>query len=337
MSRDHRQLDERVLTGQRVQVRPADADRLGAHPELARARRDVGHRGELDRPLLRDDDRPHGPIILLARGEVYSGRGAGALLHRPGARRSPGRTTTRSTRSSRSCRPSWPARGHRVLVLAPSRSPELVRESRRLIRSAREAPEELFAADGEVRVLGVGEVLPFNRRGQRAVAAGRRRRTIEEALALAPLDFVHVHEPFAPEHRRRSRCATRARSTSAPSTRRPSGCSRPRSRAASSSCSSAASTPAPPSFEATRELMERYFPAEYRVLRPGADADRARASATATAACGSRSARRRSAPRCGCSCARCGGCRTTSTGRRRCSRPPARRRPARCAAASATA
>ena len=45
--------------------------------------------------------------------------------------------------------------------------------------------------------------------------------------------------------RPRSRCGTRGRSTSARSTRRPSGCSRPRWRAGSSSCSSAASTPVP--------------------------------------------------------------------------------------------
>ena len=40
-------------------------------------------------------------------------------------------------------------RGHRTVVLAPSRSPELVRESRRLIRAG-----ELFEPDGGVRVLG---------------------------------------------------------------------------------------------------------------------------------------------------------------------------------------
>jgi hypothetical protein len=40
------------------------------------------------------------------------------------------------------------ARGHKVLLLAPSRSPELVRESRRLIRAAREHPEELFDPEG---------------------------------------------------------------------------------------------------------------------------------------------------------------------------------------------
>ena len=47
-------------------------------------------------------------------------------------------------------------RGHRVLLLAPSRSSEFVRESRKLIRAARENPQELFDPDGGVRTLGVG-------------------------------------------------------------------------------------------------------------------------------------------------------------------------------------
>ena len=91
-------------------------------------------------------------------------------------------------------------RGHRMVVLAPSRSPELVRESRRLIRAAREAPEELFHPDGGVRVLGVGELLPISqgRRGTMPAPPLDIARTIEEALTAARLDFVHVHEPFAP-------------------------------------------------------------------------------------------------------------------------------------------
>src|SRR5262245_9458074 len=61
------------------------------------------------------------------------------------------------------------SRGHRMLVLAPSRSPELVRESRRLLRDARGPdPGRLFAPEGEVRVLGVGELLPIGPR-RRAV------------------------------------------------------------------------------------------------------------------------------------------------------------------------
>lgn len=93
-------------------------------------------------------------------------------------------------------------RGHRVLVLAPSRSQELVRASRRALRAARGAPQALLDGSdgGTPRVFAVGEVLEYT-------GVGRRRppalpidvaRTVEELLALVELDFVHVHEPFAP-------------------------------------------------------------------------------------------------------------------------------------------
>ncbi len=93
-------------------------------------------------------------------------------------------------------------RGHRVLVLAPSRSQERVRASRKELRAARAHPQQLLADSdrGTPRVIAVGEVLD--------VAAGARRRpsalpidvarTVEELLATVELDFVHVHEPFAP-------------------------------------------------------------------------------------------------------------------------------------------
>jgi predicted metal-dependent phosphoesterase TrpH len=93
-------------------------------------------------------------------------------------------------------------RGHRVLVLAPSHSQERVRESRKALRAARANPQSLLDASdgGTPRVIAVGEVLD--------VPAGARRRapslsidvarTIEELLGTVELDFVHVHEPFAP-------------------------------------------------------------------------------------------------------------------------------------------
>jgi predicted metal-dependent phosphoesterase TrpH len=93
-------------------------------------------------------------------------------------------------------------RGHRVLVLAPSHSQERVRESRKALRAARSAPQSLLEGTdgGAPRVIAVGEVLD--------VSAGARRRapslsidvarTIEELLSTVELDFVHVHEPFAP-------------------------------------------------------------------------------------------------------------------------------------------
>jgi glycosyltransferase involved in cell wall biosynthesis len=160
-------------------------------------------------------------------------------------------------------------RGHRMLVLAPSRSRELVRESRRLIRSARENPEALFDPDGGVRVLGVGELLPLQRRGGLPAPPVDVARTIEEVLGLAPLDFVHVHEPFAPSASsvalRHSR-ALNVGSFHAPTERVLSTqvarrfvelfFGRLDARTAS--------------FRATQELMERFFPARYRPLRPGA-------------------------------------------------------------------
>jgi predicted metal-dependent phosphoesterase TrpH len=99
-------------------------------------------------------------------------------------------------------------RGHRVLVLAPSRSQERVRASRKALRAARAGVEGasslLDGTDGGTpRVIAVGEVLDF--RGSAGDASRRPSalpidvaRTVEELLSTVELDFVHVHEPFAP-------------------------------------------------------------------------------------------------------------------------------------------
>ena len=159
-------------------------------------------------------------------------------------------------------------RGHRVLVLAPTRSPQLVRDSRKLIRSARERPEALFDPEGGVRVLGVGELLPLQRRGGAPSPPVDISRTIEEVLALAPLDFLHVHEPFAPSASsvalRHSR-ALNVGSFHAPTERVLSTqvarrfvelfFGRLDARTAS--------------FRATRDVMEHFFPASYRLLQAG--------------------------------------------------------------------
>ena len=52
-------------------------------------------------------------------------------------------------------------RGHRVLVLAPSRSQERVRASRKALRAARGQPQSLLDGTdrGSPRVIAVGEVL----------------------------------------------------------------------------------------------------------------------------------------------------------------------------------
>jgi len=123
-------------------------------------------------------------------------------------------------------------------------------------------------AEGEPLVLGVGEVLPF--------APGKQRssslpidvaRTIEEALELLPLDVVHVHEPFAPSAAsvalRTSRALT-VGSFHQPTERVLSTqLGRPLAQRLFSRLDARTA-----SYQATRELMDRYFPAEYRVVLP---------------------------------------------------------------------
>jgi len=101
-------------------------------------------------------------------------------------------------------------RGHRVLVLAPSRSQERVRASRRALRAARAHPAGLLdgtdgGGAGGYRVIAVGEALDVPGWSGSEQSPRRRTpalgidvaRTIEELLSSVPLDVVHVHEPFA--------------------------------------------------------------------------------------------------------------------------------------------
>ena len=117
-------------------------------------------------------------------------------------------------------------RGHRVLILAPSRSPAAVRASRRELRDARRAgergggdtrdaggPGRAGAASlrslledtdaGQPRVIAIGEVLDVPlpaREARRGRVVGTVpvdvTRTLEELLGRTPLDFVHVHDPL---------------------------------------------------------------------------------------------------------------------------------------------
>src|SRR3954462_9151000 len=52
-------------------------------------------------------------------------------------------------------------RGHRVVVIAPSDSRVLIRDSRKLVRALREDPDAVFAADGCAQVVAVGQSIPF--------------------------------------------------------------------------------------------------------------------------------------------------------------------------------
>ena len=164
------------------------------------------------------------------------------------------------------------ARGHRVVVLAPSDSRSLVRESRERIARLVDDPEAIFADEGCASVVAVAQSLPFppNRRAKGRSLPAEVSRRIEYLLGRAPLDFVHVHEPFAPSAAsaalRHSRAlnvgsfhATGEHVLSTQVARRVVELffGRLDGRTAS--------------FRSTAEAVARYFPGDYRVIPPGAD------------------------------------------------------------------
>jgi glycosyltransferase involved in cell wall biosynthesis len=162
------------------------------------------------------------------------------------------------------------ARGHRVLIVAPSRAQDAVRETRQALRAD---PASLLPEPGAPpRVLVVGDVLPdLPGTGRRVPALPVDiSRTIEDLLTAVPLDICHVHEPFAPSTSSAALRHSRALNVGtfhAPTERLLSTqvarkvvqlvFGRLDARTAS--------------FATTCELMQRYFPAQYRVLLPGVD------------------------------------------------------------------
>src|SRR5919107_4901168 len=161
------------------------------------------------------------------------------------------------------------SRGHRVVVIAPSDSRELIREGRAKVRELRSDPDALWAEPGCATVVAVGQSLPFRRGGKVSLPLDVSK-TLEELLDRAELDFLHVHEPFAPSAAsaalRHSRAlnvgtfhSTTERFISTQVARKVVELlfGRLDGRTAS--------------FAATRDLVERYFPGDYTVVRPGAD------------------------------------------------------------------
>jgi len=163
-------------------------------------------------------------------------------------------------------------RGHRVLIVAPSDSRRAIRESRRLIREAQEDPRALWRGESP-RVLAIGQSIPL--------PSGPRRRpaplpvdvsgALERLLGSVPLDVVHVHEPFAPStgsaalrHSTSLNVATfhepveRVLSTQVARMLVEVFFGRIDARTASN--------------EATGDLLQRFFPGQYEMIRPGADA-----------------------------------------------------------------
>ncbi len=160
-------------------------------------------------------------------------------------------------------------RGHRVVVVAPSDSRELVRDGRAKVRALRSDPEAAFDEAGCTGLLAVGQSLPFRRAGAVSLPLDVSR-TLEELLEWSEFDFVHVHEPFAPSASSAALRHSRALNVGSfhSTTERfvSTQVARPIVELLFGRLDGRTA-----SFAATRELVNRYFPGEYRVIQPGAD------------------------------------------------------------------
>jgi predicted metal-dependent phosphoesterase TrpH/glycosyltransferase involved in cell wall biosynthesis len=175
------------------------------------------------------------------------------------------------------------ARGHQVLLAAPSESRTDVRRSRAAIEAARGRPAVLFdgswkgqRAGGDdgpaVVAVGSGLAMPRGPRPRAAPVPLDVSRTLERLLSTVEFDVVHVHDPFAPSTT--STALRHSRSLNVATFHEPTErilstqVARPlveiffgRLDTRTASCGT------------TRELMERFFPGTYEPLEAGADAD----------------------------------------------------------------
>ena len=164
-------------------------------------------------------------------------------------------------------------RGHRVLVLAASGSRAQVREARRLIRSAARDPESVFEP-GAVRVLAPMQTLVAPaRRGGRVSLPLDASRAIDRLLDVAPLDVVHVHEPFAPSAAAAALRHSRALNVGSFHS--------PTERVLSTQVARrfielffGRLDARLATFDVTRGLISSFFPGDYAVVRPGVDLER---------------------------------------------------------------
>ena len=169
-------------------------------------------------------------------------------------------------------------RGHRVLVAAPSESRVAVRESRKLIRQARERPASAFGSawkhtrlsgDGPpVLAIGSGLPLPLGPGPRAAPVPIDVSRTLETLLTAVELDVVHVHDPFMPSAA--STALRHSRSLNVGTFHEPS----------ERALSTQVARPLVEIFfgrldarnvtsRATEALMDRFFPGRWELLEPG--------------------------------------------------------------------
>jgi predicted metal-dependent phosphoesterase TrpH/glycosyltransferase involved in cell wall biosynthesis len=164
-------------------------------------------------------------------------------------------------------------RGHRLLVLAASGSRAQVREARRVIRSAARDPDSVFDS-GAVRVLApMQTIVTPARRGGRVSLPLDASRAIDRLLDAAPLDFVHVHEPFAPSASAAALRHSRALNVGSFHS--------PTERVLSTQVARRFTElffgrldARMATFDVTRGLISSFFPGDYAVVRPGVDLER---------------------------------------------------------------
>ena len=149
--------------------------------------------------------------------------------------------------------------------LAPSHSPELVRESRRLIRAGARKPERAVRPRRRRARARRRRAAAVRRRRGGPRPSGRRRAHDRGAAGDAPLDFVHVHEPWAPSAASVALRHSRALNVAT--------FHRPTERVLSTQVARrfvetffGRIDARPASFQATRELMDRFFPGHYQVV-----------------------------------------------------------------------
>ena len=150
--------------------------------------------------------------------------------------------------------------------------PTAIRESRRLIREAGDEPGRRLAGRDPARDRDRAEH-PAAERSATAAGAAAASTSAERSSACSARSRSTWFTSMSRSRRApgRRRCGTRCRSTWRPSMSRSSGCSPPRWPGCWSRSSSGGSTSALASNEATGELLQRFFPGQYELVRPGAD------------------------------------------------------------------
>ncbi len=161
------------------------------------------------------------------------------------------------------------ARGHRVAIIAASTSAARVRDGRRLISKR---GGQLFdgSADGP-QLIAVAETLAAAPGGRRLALGSDVTRTLAELFESSSLDICHLHEPFAPSIPSAALRSSRFLNVGSFHT--------PTERAAAAQVTRRVSRlllgrldARTASYATTTAILERHFPADYQLLRPGAPA-----------------------------------------------------------------